>query len=100
MAGIASSAALTRRYVAVSRVPCPQATLVTNWWIGERLRTEYQLPLNRVRWVNDGESFHADSPELAGATPVHGARLSDEENRIFLATTSSAINSVVPWVAR
>lgn len=32
-----------------------------------------------------GESFHADRPELAGATPVHGARLHAEENRILLA---------------
>jgi arylsulfatase A-like enzyme len=32
-----------------------------------------------------GESFHADRPDLAGATSVHGARLSEEENRILLA---------------
>jgi arylsulfatase A-like enzyme len=32
-----------------------------------------------------GESFYADRPELAGATSVHGARLSEEENRILLA---------------
>jgi arylsulfatase A-like enzyme len=32
-----------------------------------------------------GESFHADRPDLAGATPVHGARLSDEEYRVLLA---------------
>ncbi|MCP3141111.1 sulfatase-like hydrolase/transferase [Pyxidicoccus xibeiensis] len=32
-----------------------------------------------------GESFHADRPDLAGATPVHGARLSHEENRVLLA---------------
>ncbi len=32
-----------------------------------------------------GESFHADRPELAGATSVHGARLSEEENRVLLA---------------
>ncbi|MFP2907351.1 sulfatase, partial [Pyxidicoccus sp. 3LFB2] len=32
-----------------------------------------------------GESFHADRPDLAGATPVHGARLSEEEYRVLLA---------------
>ncbi|MBZ4415621.1 sulfatase-like hydrolase/transferase [Myxococcus sp. RHSTA-1-4] len=32
-----------------------------------------------------GESFHADRPDLAGATPVHGARLGEEENRVLLA---------------
>ena len=31
-----------------------------------------------------GESFHADAPWLEGATPVHGARLGEEENRILL----------------
>ncbi|HYH95182.1 sulfatase-like hydrolase/transferase [Hyalangium sp.] len=31
-----------------------------------------------------GESFHADRPDLAGATSVHGARLSEEENRVLL----------------
>lgn len=38
-----------------------------------------------VVFSDHGESFHADHPELAGATPVHGARLGDEENRIALA---------------
>ena len=38
---------------------CPQATLVANWWIVERLRTEYDLPLGRCRWVNAGETFDA-----------------------------------------
>ena len=50
---------------------CPQATLVANWWIVERLRTEYQLPLSRCRWVNDGESFDAgDRSFLAVLPPV------------------------------
>ena len=38
-----------------------------------------------VVFSDHGESFHADFPVLAGSTPVHGARLSDEENRILLA---------------
>jgi arylsulfatase A-like enzyme len=38
-----------------------------------------------VLFSDHGESFHADHPELAGATPVHGARLSDEEYRVVLA---------------
>ncbi len=38
-----------------------------------------------VLFSDHGESFHADSPALWGATPVHGARLGDEENRILLA---------------
>lgn len=38
-----------------------------------------------VVFSDHGESFHADRPELAGATPVHGARLGAEENQILLA---------------
>ncbi len=38
-----------------------------------------------VVFSDHGESFHASHPELAGATPVHGARLQEEENRILLA---------------
>jgi len=37
-----------------------------------------------VVFSDHGESFHADHPELAGATPVHGARLTEEENRVVL----------------
>ncbi|HME91417.1 MAG TPA: sulfatase-like hydrolase/transferase, partial [Myxococcaceae bacterium] len=38
-----------------------------------------------VIFSDHGESFHSDIPALAGATPVHGARLGDEENRILFA---------------
>ncbi|RKG72716.1 sulfatase, partial [Corallococcus exercitus] len=38
-----------------------------------------------VLMSDHGESFHADRPDLAGATSVHGARLGEEENRILLA---------------
>ena len=38
-----------------------------------------------IVFSDHGESFHADTPSLGGATPVHGARLTEEENRIFLA---------------
>lgn len=37
-----------------------------------------------VVFSDHGESFHADRPSLAGATPVHGSRLGDEENQIVL----------------
>jgi arylsulfatase A-like enzyme len=37
-----------------------------------------------VVFSDHGESFHADTPSLEGATPVHGARLTDEENQILL----------------
>jgi len=38
-----------------------------------------------IVFSDHGESFHADRPDLAGATSVHGARLSEEENRVLLA---------------
>lgn len=38
-----------------------------------------------VVFSDHGESFHADAPRLHGATPVHGARLSNEENHVLLA---------------
>jgi arylsulfatase A-like enzyme len=37
-----------------------------------------------ILFSDHGESFHADHPDLWGATPVHGARLGAEENRILL----------------
>lgn len=38
-----------------------------------------------IVFSDHGESFHSDAPHLAGTTPVHGARLSEEESRILLA---------------
>jgi arylsulfatase A-like enzyme len=38
-----------------------------------------------VVFSDHGESFHSDMPHLIGATPVHGSRLGEEENRILLA---------------
>jgi arylsulfatase A-like enzyme len=43
-----------------------------------------------IVFSDHGESFHADTPELEGATPVHGARLSEEENRILLLVKPAA----------
>ena len=37
-----------------------------------------------IVFSDHGESFHPDFEALAGATPVHGARLREEENRIVL----------------
>ena len=48
---------------------CPNATLVTSWFAMERLSTDIDLPLHRMRWVNDGESFRAGDRELAAIRP-------------------------------
>jgi flavorubredoxin len=48
---------------------CPRATLVTTWFTGERLAGDIQLPLERCRWVNNGESFEAGDRTLVAVTP-------------------------------
>jgi len=47
----------------------PQATLVTHWFSVERLGGDLRLPLHRMRWVNDGESFQAGGRELIAMRP-------------------------------
>ena len=48
---------------------CPHATLVTNWFSVERMAADTPLPLDRMVWVNDGESFRAGDRELVAVTP-------------------------------
>ena len=48
---------------------CPNATLVTNWFSVERMSAEYMLPMDRMRWVNDGESFSVGDRELVAVAP-------------------------------
>jgi hypothetical protein len=48
---------------------CPQATLVTNWFTVERTIRAMELPLNRMRWVNHGESFDAGDRTLIAVRP-------------------------------
>jgi flavorubredoxin len=47
----------------------PQATLITTWFSQERLAGDLHVPLSRVRWVNDGESFEAGGRTLAVVRP-------------------------------
>ncbi len=48
---------------------CPQATLVTNWFTVERLVRAMELPLERMRWVNEGETFDAGDRTLVAKVP-------------------------------
>lgn len=48
---------------------CPQATLVTNWFTVERTVRAMTLPLDRMRWVNPGESFDAGDRTLVAVRP-------------------------------
>ena len=38
---------------------CPNATFVTNWFIGERMSCAFEAPLPRSRWIDHGQSFDA-----------------------------------------
>lgn len=48
---------------------CPNATLVTNWFTVERLQRALPLPLDRMRWVNPGDSFEAGDRTLTAVLP-------------------------------
>jgi flavorubredoxin len=43
---------------------CPNATFVTNWFIGERMGCAFDAPLHRSRWIEHGQSFVAGDREL------------------------------------
>lgn len=48
---------------------CPNATLVANWFLCERLGSELTVPPTRWRWLNDGESFDAGDRTLHAIRP-------------------------------
>jgi flavorubredoxin len=49
---------------------CPDATIVSNWFMVERMLGDFGvLPLDRMRWVNDGERFRACGRDLIAVTP-------------------------------
>ena len=48
---------------------CPNATLVCSWALVERFSNAFAFPLERCRWVNDGERFDAGDRTLRAARP-------------------------------
>ena len=48
---------------------CPNATFVTNWFIGERMGCAFEAPLARCRWIEHGQSFRAGDRELLAYRP-------------------------------
>jgi len=48
---------------------CPNATLVTTWFMAERYAAEHMLPFERMRWINHGERFSVGDRELVAVTP-------------------------------
>ncbi len=47
----------------------PNATLIINWFMFERMGTTLGVPPHRTRWVGDGETFSAGDRELVAIRP-------------------------------
>jgi flavorubredoxin len=78
---------------------CPDATLVTTWFSLERLAGDIRVPMHRVRWVRDGESFDAgDRTFLARRPPIFDSPttrgLYDSKTGVYWA--GDAFASLVP----
>ena len=74
---------------------CPNATLVSSWAITERHSNAFGFPLDRCRWINDGESwnagdrtFRAVRPPLYDSPTTRG--LFDESTGVYWAVDSFA----------
>jgi flavorubredoxin len=48
---------------------CPNATLVMSWPMHERHTNAFEFPVERCRWLNDGESFDAGDRTLTAIRP-------------------------------
>ena len=48
---------------------CPNATLISTWFMIERHTNAFNFPLERCRWVNDGQSWRAGDRTLTAITP-------------------------------
>jgi flavorubredoxin len=48
---------------------CPNATLVTSWFMIERHSCEFEFPLDRCRWVNEGQSWRAGDRTFTAVRP-------------------------------
>ncbi len=80
---------------------CRNATLVTTWWMIDRLAATIKFPLDRVRWVNDGEGFtaggrtlHAVRPPIFDSPVTRG--LFDPKTGVYWAGDSFAAPMPVP----
>jgi len=48
---------------------CPNATLVMSWPMHERHANAFEFPIERCRWLNDGESFDVGDRTLTAIRP-------------------------------
>jgi hypothetical protein len=73
---------------------CRNATLVTNWFSVERMAGDVMLPLDRMQWINDGDSFgtndrfHAVLPPTFDSPTTRG--LFDTRTNVYWAADSFA----------
>ena len=86
---------------------CPNATLVCSWALVERFSNAFGFPLQRCRWLNDGEALDlADRRILAVRPPVYDSPATrgflDERSGIYWAVDAFATpcpSEPVPAVA-
>lgn len=81
---------------------CPNATLVGSWFMWERMASAIKLPLHRMLWLNDGDSFDAGDrtfgvirPPIYDSPTTRG--LFDSKTGVYWA--SDAFGTVVPGPA-
>ena len=48
---------------------CPDATLIVNWFMVERMGASLAVPPTRQRWIGDGESFDVGDRQLHAVRP-------------------------------
>jgi flavorubredoxin len=80
---------------------CPNATLVINWFMTERMGASLAVPPTRWRWVGDGESFSAGDRVLqAVRPPVYDSPttrgLFDPTTGVYWAADSFAAPMITP----
>jgi len=80
---------------------CPQATVVINWFMTERMGRSLEVPPSRWRWISDGESFdvgdrtlHAIRPPIFDSPTTRG--LFDPTTGVYWASDSFATPMLVP----
>ena len=80
---------------------CPNATLVSNWFMVERMTASLEVPLTRQRWVDDRGSFdagdrtlHAIRPPIFDSPTTRG--LYDPTTGFYWASDSFATPMAVP----
>src|SRR4051794_40264494 len=79
----------------------PNATLIVNWFLQERMGTTLAVPPTRQRWLGDGESFNAGDrilhlvrPPIYDSPTTRG--LYDSKTGVYWASDSFASPMVTP----